>query len=233
MRSLSFKKNKHTRSCYILLRTPSSVASRWKGPTSPIEKRSERPFHRLATAESPPRTDRQRQSPHPLIRPPALSASVKLPRCGLGVGGVRESGGTRVVREHFPFQAELDAENLGKDPPSETGTSIFLGKTPKVFSQNTPPEKLLSPVAFWSEHASPTGDNGRQSGDSRETVGRRSGDTSLSKPSWTLKTWENTPQEKLEHRLFLKKTQKSFLKNTPPEKSLSPVGFSCCPTVSR
>jgi hypothetical protein len=44
------------------------------------------------------------------------------------------------MKNHFPFQAELDAENLGKDSPSETGKSyIFLNKN--IFSQNTPPEK--------------------------------------------------------------------------------------------
>ena len=82
-------------------------------------------------------------------------------------------------------------------------------------------------------------------GDSRETVGRRSGDTSLSKPSWTLKIWEKTPQAKLEDRFFLEKDTKIFFQNTPPEKLLSPVGFlswpdclplnvsRCLPSVSR
>ena len=83
------------------------------------------------------------------------------------------------------------------------------------------------------ERASPTGDNGRQTGDSRETVGRQSGDTSLSKPSWTLKTWEKTPQPKLEHRFFLKKNQNSFLKTPLQRNYCLPLLFGRGPTVSR
>jgi hypothetical protein len=40
----------------------------------------------------------------------------------------------KYMKYHFPFQAELDAENLGKDSPSETGKYYFLN----IFSQNTP-----------------------------------------------------------------------------------------------
>ena len=43
--------------------------------------------------------------------------------------------------------------------------------------------------------------------------------TSLPKPSWTLKSWEKTPQAKLEHRYFWGKNKQTFFLKTPLQKN--------------
>ena len=60
----------------------------------------------------------------------------------------RQSGDSReTVGRHFPFQAELDAENLGKDSPSKTGRSIFFGKRHKNIFPKHPSRKTI--VSRW------------------------------------------------------------------------------------
>ena len=95
----------------------------------------------------------------------------------------------KYMKNHFPFQAELDAENLGKDSPSETGKSFFKSKF--LFSKHSSRKIILPRRRFGVacneyERASPTRDkrmnaqaqrettrdNERQTRDRRETAER-------------------------------------------------------------
>ena len=69
----------------------------------------------------------------------------------------------------------------------------------------------------------PTGDNGRHTGDTRETDGRRTGDDPLNRSSSDLKTWENASQTKRTMSFFEKKVERKKLKYTFFWKFLSPV----------
>ena len=74
-----------------------------------------------------------------------------------------------------------------------------------------------------------TGDDGRRTGDGRETDGRRTGDGHLSRSCWTLKFEESTSHAKLKFRNFFKKKIYFFLLTLPREGPPSPVRLPSSP----